>query len=354
MCRSDEVVARLGGAEFAILQGDAQPHQMSGTGERILRLLSGPVELSSGRVFVTASVGLTHCRDANADPGEIMRQADLAVDRAETDGGGRACFFEPEMDMALRARKSLEHDLREALANESFTMVYQPQANLRGVVTGVEALIRWSHPVRGPVSPAFFIPVAEECGLIEEIGAYTLRQAFRDSRRWPQMTVAVNVSAAQLRNPQFPDLVGRMLAEADVRAEQFELEITEGVLLADDDSTHDTLHKLRAMGFRLALDDFGTGYSSLGYLRRYPVDKIKIDRSFVVNLGIERDAEAVVGAIVKLARALNLKVIAEGVETEEQQMGLERAGCRHIQGYLFSRPLTAELVDHLVRARVTS
>ena len=254
------------------------------------------------------------------------------------------------MDQTLRSRRALENDLREALRAGSLTMAYQPQIDGRGVTVGVEALVRWTHPTRGPVSPAFFVPIAEECGLINALGEFTLRQAFMDSLRWPSLKVAVNISARQLRVQAFPDLVKKIVTETGANPARLELEITEGVLLEDDELTHRTLGALRQMGFSLALDDFGTGYSSLAYLRRYPVDKIKIDRSFITSLGAEKESEAVVSAIVKLAKALNLSVIAEGVETETQRLSLRKAGCSDIQGFLYSKPLPAEDVGAFMRA----
>jgi EAL domain-containing protein (putative c-di-GMP-specific phosphodiesterase class I) len=230
-------------------------------------------------------------------------------------------------------------------------MAYQPQVNKRGVMMGVEALVRWTHPVRGVVPPAFFVRVAEECGLIAELGLFTLRRAFEDSRRWPDLKVAINVSANQLRMKEFLPRLSELVAELRVEPKRFELEITEGILLGDDPLTHESLRRLRQMGFSLALDDFGTGYSSLSYLQRYPINKIKIDRSFITNLGVDAEADAVVGAIVKLARALNLSVIAEGVETKDQRARLAAAGCSEIQGYLFSKPVTAGRIDQLSRSR---
>ena len=238
------------------------------------------------------------------------------------------------MDAAIKTRRAIEVDLREALINGKLQMVYQPQVNSRGMVTAVEALVRWRHPEKGDVSPAFFVPIAEQCGLIIDLGMFTLRRAFEDSKRWKKLKIAVNVSANQLRMKDFVIKIGELIAELDVDPRRFELEITEGVLLGDDPDTQETLRRLRQLGFGIALDDFGTGYSSLSYLKRYPIDKIKIDRSFVTNLGLDGDAEAVVSAIVSLAHALKLSVIAEGVETAQQLQCLAAAGCTDVQGSL--------------------
>ena len=351
LCRVTDTVIRLGGDEFAILQVGASANSLAILADRVIDAVSQPFDLDAGRVFVGASVGATLISDPTCEVGEILRQADLAMYRAKANGRGRYAFYEPEMDQALKQRRALEADLRAALASESLTMVYQPQADGAGRVVGVEALVRWTHPERGPISPGLFVPIAEECGLIERLGDFTMRQAFQDSRRWPGLSVAVNVSAVQLRDQAFLGKITQMVKDAGANPNQIELEITEGVLLVDDEIVHRTLAGLRGMGFSLALDDFGTGYSSLAYLRRYPIDKIKIDRSFVINLGIEKDAEALVGAIVKMARALDLDVIAEGVETDTQRDGLRRAGCGNIQGFLFSRPIHSDDVAALLADR---
>ncbi|OXE36886.1 MAG: bifunctional diguanylate cyclase/phosphodiesterase [Phenylobacterium zucineum] len=351
LCRMTDTVIRLGGDEFAILQVGASANSLAILADRVINSISQPFDLQAGRVFVGASIGATLISDPNCDVGEILRQSDLAMYRAKANGRGRYAFYEPEMDQALKQRRALESDLRAALATESLTMVYQPQADAAGNVAGVEALVRWVHQERGPISPGHFVPIAEECGLIEVLGEFTMRQAFKDSLRWPGLSVAVNVSAVQLRDQAFLQKITAMVKDTGANPNQIELEITEGVLLADDEAVHRTLASLRTMGFSLALDDFGTGYSSLAYLRRYPIDKIKIDRSFVVNLGVEKDAEALVGAIVKMARALDLDVIAEGVETDSQRAGLRRAGCGNIQGYLFSRPIHSDDVEALLGDR---
>lgn len=348
LCPAGASVVRVGGDEFVILHPEASAGRLAHLARRIVDSLAEPVDLPFGRVFVGASIGISLVQDAGVDGAEALRQADLALYRAKEGGRGRFCFFEADMDTAMKARRRLEADLREALNADGLTMVYQPQMNGQGRMTGVEALVRWDHPENGPIAPSYFVPIAEEGGLISQLGVYTFRKAFLDSRRWPQLRVAVNVSAVQIRAVDFPDLLAGLLKETGANPHQIELEITEGILLADDEQTQETFRRLRAMGFSLALDDFGTGYSSLSYLRRYPVDKIKIDRSFVNNLGVEKEAEAVVGAIVRLAQALNLRVIAEGVETESQREGLRRAGCTDIQGYLFSRPVDPAGITRLL------
>jgi EAL domain-containing protein (putative c-di-GMP-specific phosphodiesterase class I) len=233
-------------------------------------------------------------------------------------------------------------------------MVYQPQVNGHGVMIGVEALARWRHPERGEIPPAYFVPIAEECGLIVDLGMFTLRRAFEDARRWGQLKVTVNLSATQLRMRDFAQKVAELAEELSVDPRQFELDITEGFLLGDDLDTQDMLKQLRDMGFALALDDFGAGFSSLSYLKRHPINRIKIDRSFIADLGVDTEADAVVTAIVQLARALKLSVIAEGVETVEQLERLAGAGCSEVQGFLFSRPVDASEIDRLYGSRLVA
>ncbi len=351
--REGDLVARLGGDEFAILCAQATMAGMSDFCSRITRALAEPFDLTYGQVFVGASAGVSLVVGGEYEPIEVMRQADLAMYRAKDEGRGRHAFFELEMDQAFRSRQALEADLRKALADGDLTVLYQPQIDQRGRMFGVEALARWNHPVHGPISPSKFVPLAEECGLIEALGRFTLHRAFMDSLAWPRLTVAVNVSAVQLRGSGLPNLLTELLAETGADPRRIELEITEGILMTDDVQTHQLLARIRAMGFSLALDDFGTGYSSLSYLRRYPVDKIKIDRSFISNLGVDDDAEAVVEAIVRLAKALQLKVMGEGVETAAQRTSLLKAGCGSFQGFLYSRPIEFDMVEPLLAGRAT-
>jgi diguanylate cyclase (GGDEF)-like protein len=352
-CRKGDVLARLGGDEFAIIQPRATPESAAALADRIVAKLAEPFDLSAGRAFVGCSVGVSVVRDPASDPQETLRQADLALYRAKDGGRSRYAFFEPEMDAAVRMRRALQADLRDALLNDELEMVYQPQVDGRGRMFGVEALVRWRHAERGPVPPALFVPLAEENGLIDTLGMFTLRRAFEDSAAWDGVRVAVNLSAAQLRMRDFTSRLADLVAETRIDPERFELEITEGLLLGDDAQTHEALRRIRAMGFRIALDDFGTGYSSLSYLQRYPIDKIKIDRSFITNLGVDSDAEAVVSAIVKLARALGLSVIAEGVETETQRARLNAAGCTEVQGFLFGKPTSAQAITALLCAQAS-
>jgi diguanylate cyclase (GGDEF)-like protein len=348
LCRKADTISRLGGDEFAIVQLNATPASASALADRLVKAMAEPIDLAIGQVHVGCSVGVTMIEDPSIDPLEALRQADLALYRAKGNGRGQYAFFEQEMDAAVRTRRALQADLRAALASGGIELAYQPQVNGEGAIVAVEALARWRHPELGMVAPSLFVPIAEECGLIVDFGFYTLKRAFEDSARWPQIKIAVNVSAHQLRMKDFVSRVVLLLQETGVDARRFELEITEGVLLGDDPTTHDTLKRLRELGFSMALDDFGTGYSSLSYLRRYPIDKIKIDRSFITNLGVDAEAEAVIFAIVNLAHSLNLNVVAEGVENQDQCTALRSAGCKSVQGYLFGKPMPATKIDQLL------
>ncbi|MDI7776236.1 EAL domain-containing protein [Asticcacaulis sp. EMRT-3] len=347
--RSCDTLARLGGDEFVIIQTDTDARAAAALAKRVLETLTGKVTLESGQVFSSCSIGVTLLHDGDIEPAEALRQADLALYRAKDLGRGQYAFFEIEMDATIKLRKTLETGLREAIHADDIDVVYQPQVDHFGHIVGIEALCRWTHPTRGPVAPGYFIPLAEECGLMNDLGHLIMRRAMQDAHRWPGLKVAVNVSATQMRCKGFLAGLKELLAETGTRAEQIEIEITEGVLLNDDSTTQIVLRDLRHMGFTISLDDFGTGYSSLGYLSRYPVDKIKIDRSFISNLGVDPEAEAVIRAIIKLAKALNLNVIAEGVETRAQKTILRQAGCNIIQGFLFSRPVAAEAIDEMMR-----
>jgi diguanylate cyclase (GGDEF)-like protein len=359
LCRVGETVARLGGDEFGVVAVDLDANGAAALAERLVVGLSGPVELSCGAVFVGGSIGVALIPQVEAHVGavEAARRADVAMYRAKEEGRGRFCFFEAEMDAALKARRGLEADLRQAMRDGGVWLAYQPQVDAVGRVVGVEALARWTHPTKGAISPAAFVPLAEDCGLIDELGRLVMRRAFTDSLRWKDLKVAVNVSALQMKQADFPRQVADLLHETGARADGIELEITEGALLGDDETTHEVIERLREMGFSLALDDFGTGYSSLSYLRRYPIDKIKIDRSFITPLGEDKEAGAVVHAIVRLAKALRLSVIAEGVETNVQREQLKEIGCAHSQGFLFSAAVPADAIDALIadggRVRLT-
>ena len=266
----------------------------------------------------------------------------MALYRAKNEGRNRACIYDAVMDADLSNRKLLEQDLREAIEHDKLNVLYQPIVNASGeTVIEVEALARWQHPTRGMISPAEFIPIAEHSGLILELGASVLRRACLDAKAWPGLTVAVNVSPLQFRQIDFVDVVERILAETGFDPARLELELTESTLLGNVEIAESAMRRLKTLGVRLALDDFGTGYSSLHYLRRFPFDKLKIDRSFVLSIEKTADAAAIVHAIVSLGRGLGMKVTAEGVETAEQHLFLRAAGVHYMQGYRFGVPCAA-------------
>ena len=351
ICRDTDTICRLGGDEFAIIQPDTTPSGAATLAQRVVEGLSGELDLTIGRAELSCSVGVAVVSDADQGQAEMLRQADVALYRAKEAGRGRYCFFEPEMDAALRLRKSLERDLRAAIEQERLTVAYQPLTDVRGVITGVEALARWNDPERGDISPAIFIPLAESTGLIAAIGRSVFRRACYDSLRWSGLEVSVNVSALQLSNAGFVDEVEAILLETGAQAANFVLEITETALLKDSDGVHEALRRIKRMGFRLALDDFGTGYASLAYLRRHPIDKLKIDRSFVSTLSADGEATSVAGAIISLAKSLGLKTTAEGVETQAQFDILAKLGCVEFQGFLLGRPMPADAIAGVREAR---
>ena len=339
--RDGDVVARLGGDEFAILQWQgADPHRESPLADRLVSLLGERFDLDGLVLFVTTSVGVASAPDDGATGDELMKNADLALYQAKLGGKNNARVFEPDMDAARRFRRALELDLGSALTNGEFEVFFQPLVDARRIaIVGFEALLRWRHPVRGLVSPAVFIPVAEEIGLIGEIGAWVLGAACAQAARWPrELTVAVNLSPAQFRSRDLVGTVKDALLRSHLRPTRLELEITESVLLSDSDGSLAALHDLRALGIRIAMDDFGTGYSSLSYLRRFPFDKIKIDQSFVREMSTRPDCIKIVQSIAALGASLGMTTTAEGVETAEQFAQLQAAGCDQVQGYHFGRP----------------
>ena len=350
-CVGDGMVARLGGDEFAMIRVGAQSAEdVVLLAERILKTLGEPMKVEGHDIRVGSSIGIAIAPAHGDDPDELLKHADTALYRAKADGRRTFRLFEPEMNIQALARRSLEADLRGALDRGEFELHYQPFVNvLSNQVTGFEALIRWNHRDKGLIPPADFIPLAEETGLINPIGDWVLRQACMDAADWPAgLQIAVNLSPVQLRNRALPRLVILALAAARLDPKRLELEITETALLKDDEALLASLHHLRALGVRIAMDDFGTGYSSLKYLRSFPFDKIKIDRSFVNELGIRLDSAAIVRAVAELGRSLAMTTTAEGVETEAQLAHLKQEGCTEVQGYLFSRPRPASELASLI------
>ena len=348
ICRESDTVARLGGDEFIVLQPEASGSGASHLAERILKSFEEPFELSFGTVEVGCSIGVTVITDPEMEPTEALRQADLALYGSKERGRNRVTFFEPDMDAALRMRRALETDLRHALANGALTMVYQPQVDENGDVASLEALVRWDHPEKGPIPPSIFVPLAEESGLILDLGEFIFDRVLAETANWGATRVAINVSTLQLKSPMFMSTVTRAVATHHADPMRYEIEVTEAALQGYDGITRDNLLMLKQEGFTIALDDFGTGYSTLNSLKRFMIDRIKIDRSFVHNLGAGAEAEALVEAIVKLSRAMQLGVVAEGVETEAQRTRLAARGCDFFQGYLLSHPLPADAIVPLL------
>ena len=340
--RSDGVVARLGGDEFAVLQLLTGGRSQSGVlAERIVQVVGTPFEIESHRIEITASVGVAVAPDDGTSPDQLIKSADMALYRAKAEGRATHRFFEADMEAALQERRSMAAALREALAQGDFELYYQPIVMLTSLKPiGFEALIRWKHREHGVVPPARFIPLAEEIGAIDAIGEWTLRQACRDCADWPcDMRVAVNLSPRQFGTSNLVEMTENALQAAALAPIRLELEITESVLLQDNDANIATLFSLRALGVRIALDDFGTGYSSLSYLRRFPFDKIKVDQSFVRDMVGNADSLAIVQSIADLAPKLGMRTTAEGVETEGDLIQVRKAGCIEGQGYYFGRPM---------------
>jgi diguanylate cyclase (GGDEF)-like protein len=353
--REEDTVARLGGDEFAILQGNIdQPTDATSLMTRIIEAIGEPFDLDGHQVVVGVSVGAAVAPIDGIDPDQLLKNADMALYRAKVDGRGVYRFFESEMDARMQARRVLELDMRKALANGEFELYYQPLISLdTETISGFEALIRWNHPERGMVSPAEFIPLAEETALIVPIGEWVLRQACAEAANWPADTsVAVNLSPVQFKTPNLSQTIISALAQSGLPAQRLELEITESVLLFNNEATLATLHQLRALGVRISMDDFGTGYSSLSYLRSFPFDKIKIDQSFIHNLSSDEDAKAIIRAVAGLGTSLRMATTGEGVETQEELDYLKTMGCTQAQGYFFSKPRPAKDVRALLATQI--
>ena len=344
--RGADTVARLGGDEFAIVQNGAKPTDATELAGRIIEAVSQPFEVLGHQVNIGTSIGIAMAPSDGREPDQLLKNADMALYRAKTDGRGIYRFFEVEMDALMQQRRALELDLRKALAGGEFELYFQPLINLeKDDICGFEALLRWNHPVRGLVPPLEFIPLAEETELIVPIGEWVLHQACLEAAKWPShIRIAVNVSSVQFKSRNLTLVVTAALARSGLAAQRLEVEITESVLLSNTESTLATLHQLRALGVRISMDDFGTGYSSLSYLRSFPFDKIKIDRSFVHDLASDADSMAIIRAVTGLGNSLGMATTGEGVETQEELDYLKREGCTEAQGYFFSKPKPASEV----------
>ena len=345
-----DMVVRLGGDEFALVRAeDSGPEAIAQLAANIVDTMTLPFEIEGHQIVVSASVGVALTDVGNSDADSLLKSADMALYRAKAEGRSTFRFFEPEMDARLQARRSLELDLRTALHLDQFELFYQPLVSTAtGGITGFEALLRWRHPERGLVPPACFIPLAEETGIIDEVGAWVIETACAEAMTWSsEIKVAVNLSPIQFRNRLLAARVAGCLARTGLSPARLELEITESVLLNDSDGVLIILNELKLLGVSIAMDDFGTGYSSLSYLRKFPFDKIKIDQCFTRSL-LESGGLAIVRAVIGLGRSLNMDVIAEGVETIEQLRALQDEGCLQAQGYFFGKPTPASELPALI------
>jgi diguanylate cyclase (GGDEF)-like protein len=348
----DDLLARVGGDEFVILQiKGEQPHAAETLARKVIEIVGRTYLVHGHSVQVGASVGIALVAADGNSPDELIKNADLALFKAKSSGRGTFRFFTDAMDREIQARRALEIDLRRALAMKEFSLVYQPQFEIEGkLLVGFEALIRWSTPDRGSVSPAIFIPLAEEIGLIDALGEWVLRTACKDAAGWTApLSISVNLSPLQFKNPKLVETILSALAASGLAPSRLDLEITEGALIDNTDVVVAMLRQLKELGMKVSIDDFGTGYSSLSYLQKFPFDKIKIDQSFIRSMENSHDSAAIVRAVTALGRSLGMTTIAEGVETEAQLQQIAEEGCRQVQGYLTGRPLSgvdaAALVD---------
>jgi len=358
--RPTDTLSRLGGDEFAVILNSLRdPGEAAGFADRLIRALSAPFQLAAQVVTIGVSIGIAVCDgaavaagEARPDPNGVLRCADMALYCAKAEGRNSYRFFQHSMNTRLHRRHSMEQDLRRALAEGQFLLHYQPQFDLcTGRMTGAEALLRWRHPDQGMIPPSEFIPLCEETGLIVPVGEWVMRAACAQAARWPGVRLAVNLSPVQVRRPGLVALVAEVLRDTGMAAGSLDLEITEGTLLHDTAHTLETLGGIRALGVGIVLDDFGTGYSSLGYLRRFPFDKLKIDRGFVAHVVEDAGAAAIVRAVATLGRSLGMRVTAEGIETAAQLACLEELGCDEGQGYLLGRPMAGACLASLLAAR---
>src|ERR1700681_3440252 len=357
--RGSDTVSRQGGDEFVVLLLDVeQPEDAARSARKILQAVEEARPIDRHDLCITASIGVSVYPDDGLDAETLIKNADTAMYQAKENGRQSYQFFKPAMNIRAVERQSIEESLRRALERHEFALHYQPKINLKTrEITGAEALIRWTHPIRGPIPPGQFIPVAEDCGLILPIGKWVLREACKQARSWvdaglPLATMAVNISAMEFRNENFLESVFEILKDTDLDPRYLELELTESVLMKRVESAASILQTLRARGVHLAVDDFGTGYSSLSYLRKFPIDALKIDQSFVHQIATPPDETTIVTAVISMGRSLKLRVVAEGVETREQLDFLQAQQCEEAQGYYFSRPLAAPQFAQLLQVGI--
>ena len=346
---ANATVGRIDGDEFAVIMTVDDASAAIDAASAGVRALSAPFWIADQQVQIGASIGLSEAPRDGHSRTEMIRRANLALRSAKQRGRGRVVGFDNELEQEMRERRFIERELRRALAENTLDVHYQPIVAGDGLrMVGVEALLRWEHPVRGNIPPAVFVSVAEQTGMMTRLGEFVLRRALADAQSWGGLFVAVNISPMQMRDRGLVDLVSAVITESGIAASRVVLEITEGVLIENPEEAKQRLKQLRALGVKIALDDFGSGYSSLSYLRRLPIDKLKIDKEFVAPLGRSANGGVIVQAIITLGRALGLSVLAEGVEKEEQRILLRLAGCDEMQGYLFSAAVPRAAIDRQV------
>lgn len=346
-----DFIARFGGDEFAVMRRASCPEEADELAARLRRAFDEGFDVHGQKVRMTASIGLCMAPDHGVSPQEMMRNADIALYQGKNQGRDRAMVFCAEMAGELEARREIEVDLQAALESGQLSLHYQPLVSCKdGRVTGVEALLRWKHPTKGNISPGVFVPIAEEAGLMPAVGAFVLERAFEDSKRWPDIEVAINLSPVQFRHIELVELLENLVAASGIDPSRFVLEVTEGVLLESTDRNRNTLDAIRALGFRSALDDFGTGYSSLSYLSEFRFDKIKIDRAFVTGIQERKRAMTIIQSVVTLGRGLGMDIVAEGVETEAEASVMRLVGVTELQGFFFSEAVPCERVQSLIDA----
>ena len=353
LIRHDNLLARYGGDEFAILWLASNERAAAAMAERIQAAFSARFDVYGQSLFATASAGIAITSDRSVTADELMRRADIALYEAKSNGRNRSVFFSEDMARRVEERLSIEADLRTALESDGLRLNYQPIISCSsGNIDGIEALLRWRHPVRGEIPPGVFVPIAEQSGLMPALGEWVLRRAMKDSKLWPQLQVSVNLSPVQFRQVDLEALLQQLVQEHAIDPSRFVLEITEGVLMESSDRTSRTLDAIHAMGFLTALDDFGTGYSSLAYLCNFRFDKIKIDRAFVAGMSKSESYRKIVNAIISLGRGLGMEIVAEGVETEAEVAAMAQLGCTALQGYYFSRPIETADMSRLLETFV--
>ena len=359
--RGSDTVSRQGGDEFVVLLSEVEHAEDAAiSAVRLLQGVAGSYSIDMHDLHISASIGVSIYPDDGLDAETLIKNADTAMYQAKENGRQSYQFFKPSMNVRAVERQSIEESLRRAMERQEFTLHYQPKIDLRtGEITGAEALLRWTHPVRGPVSPAQFIPVAEDCGLILPIGKWVLREACKQARAWQNAglalgTIAVNISAMEFRDDKFLEEVFAIINDSGLDPKFLELELTESVLMKRAEATESILKTLRARGVKVAVDDFGTGYSSLSYLRRLPIDALKIDQSFVRQITTDPDETTIVTAVIGMGRSLKLRVVAEGVETQEQLAFLQKYECDEAQGYYFSRPVLPQQFAKLLQLGISS